>query len=234
VKTDLKKQVPTYTAPRGAFELVTVPPMRFLVADGHGDPNTAQIYQDVLTTIYPLAYALKFLSKVDVGRDYTVMPLEGLWWSDDMASFTTARDKSRWHWTLMTMVPDWITDEHLVAAREKVERKGGAPVLDEVRLERFDEGLCVQTLHVGSYDDEAPVLDAMHGTFIPQNSLQMTGKHHEVYLSDARRTAPERLRTILRQPVARSAVQLSRAAAPSPGAGRRSPAPGASGAPARR
>jgi len=200
-KVDLRRELPTYTARPGRFDVVTVPPLRFLMVDGHGDPNTSQRYQNALTSLYPVAYKVKFLSKSE-GRDYGVMPLEGLWWSQDMESFTTARDKSRWDWTLMTMVPDWIGPEHVEAAREAVRLTGGAPVLDELRFERFDEGLCVQTLHVGPYDDEGPVLDAMHHDVIPGHGLRMTGKHHEIYLSDARRTAPERLRTILRQPVA--------------------------------
>jgi hypothetical protein len=204
VKTDFKKQIETYSAPRGEFEVVTVPAMQFLMIDGHGDPNTSEAYEEALTTIYPMAYKLKFFSKGELDRDYAVMPLEALWWSDDMDFFTTARDKSRWDWTLMNMVPNWITAEHVEAARQAVERKGGAPALDALRLETFNEGLAVQTLHVGSYDDEAPVLDTMHNDFILARSLQMTGKHHEVYLTDSRRTAADKLRTILRQPVARS------------------------------
>lgn len=179
--------------------------MRFLMVDGHGDPNTAPAYRDALTSLYPLAYALKFLSKNDLGRDYGVMPLEALWWADDLDAFTTVRDKSRWDWTLMILTPDWITPDHLEAARTKVRAKGDAPVVDEVRLERLDEGLCVQTLHVGSYDDEAPVLADLHDRFVPDNGLRLTGRHHEIYLSDPRRTDPARLRTILRQPVARDA-----------------------------
>ncbi|MCU1509806.1 MAG: hypothetical protein JWQ12_2071 [Glaciihabitans sp.] len=204
MKADFKKQIETYSARRGTFSIVTVPSLQYLMIDGHGDPNTAKAYQDALTSLYPLAYKLKFFSKGELDRDYSVMPLEALWWSDDMDSFTTARDKSRWEWTLMNMLPEWITREHLDAAREMVAQKGGAPALDAVRLEQFDEGLSVQTLHVGSYDDETPVLDAMHNEFIPANRLQLTGKHHEIYLSDARRTSPDKLRTILRQPVAKS------------------------------
>jgi hypothetical protein len=203
VKTEFKKQVETYTARRGRFEVMTVPAMQFLMIDGHGDPNTSKAYEEALTTIYPVAYKVKFMSKGELGRDYSVMPLEALWWSDDMDSFTSARDKSRWKWTVMNMIPDWITPEHLDVACRTVSSKGGGPALDALRLERFDEGLSVQTLHVGSYDDEAPVLDAMHNEFIPAQSLRMTGKHHEVYLSDPRRTSADKLKTILRQPVAR-------------------------------
>jgi hypothetical protein len=201
VKVDFRKQIASYTASRRGFQLVTVPPMRFLMIDGHGDPNTSRDYAEALRTIYPVAYTLKFLSRNELQRDYVVMPLEALWWSDDMTAFTTHRDKSRWNWTLMNMVPDWLTSEHVESARQAASRKGTAPALDRLRVEAFDEGLAVQTLHIGPYDDEAPVLAAMHGDFIPSQALQMTGKHHEIYLSDARRTAPERLRTILRQPV---------------------------------
>lgn len=202
MKVDLRRETPGYRARAGTFELLTVPARQFLMVDGHGDPNTAPAYQDALRSLYPLAYRLKFLSKGELGRDYVVMPLEGLWWSSDPAAFTVARDKSRWSWTLMTMVPAWLGPEHVAAARDEVARRGGAPVLDAVRFETYDEGLCVQTLHVGPYDDEGPVLARMHDEVIPARSLRLTGTHHEIYLSDARRTAPDRLRTILRQPVA--------------------------------
>ena len=203
MKVDLKKELASYRAPRGRFEVVTVPPLRYLAIDGEGDPNTAAAYRDALQTIYPVAYALKFFSKRTLDRDYAVMPLEALWWADDMESFTGARDKSRWRWTLLNLLPGWIGDDQVASVRETVAGKGGAPALDRLRIEPLDEGLCVQTLHIGSYDDEAPVLEAMHATFIPDNGLRMTGLHHEIYLSDARRTAPDKLRTILRQPVAR-------------------------------
>lgn len=201
MKSDHKKLIPSYRASHGHFSVITVPVMQYLMIDGHGDPNTAQSYKDALTTLYPVAYALKFLSKRELGQDYTVMPLEALWWSDDMDSFTLTRDKSRWDWSLMNMVPEWITREHLNIARETVATKGEGPVVEALRLEPFNEGLSVQTLHVGPYDDEGPVLEEMHNKFIPEQQLVMTGKHHEIYLSDPRRTAPERLKTILRQPV---------------------------------
>ncbi len=197
---DLKREIPTYSARHGRFDVVEVPPLAFLMVDGHGDPNTSDAYRDALASLYPVAYALKFHSRRELGRDYGVMPLEALWWSDDMAAFTSARDTSRWDWTLMIAVPDWISTDHLAAAREAVARKGAATLLDALRLERLEEGLAVQTLHVGPYDAEGPVLAAMH-EFIPAHGLRMTGRHHEVYLGDPRRAAPERLRTILRQPV---------------------------------
>ena len=202
MKVDLKKDVPTYAAKRGVVELVEIPPLQYLAIDGHGDPNTASAYADALATLYPVAYALKFLSKRELGRDYVVPPLEALWWADDMAAFTAARDKTRWSWTVLSLVPDWLDDAHVEAARAAARSKG-CPMLGALRLEPLEEGLCVQTLHIGSYDDEAPVLATMHDEVIPARGLRMTGRHHEIYLSDARRTAPERLRTILRQPVAR-------------------------------
>ncbi|UZN02460.1 GyrI-like domain-containing protein [Cellulomonas sp. S1-8] len=203
MKVDLVKQIESYRAPRDRFDVVAVPPLQYLMVDGHGDPNTSEAYSDALSSLFPLAYALKFLSKGELGRDYGVPPLEALWWADDMDAFTGGRDASRWHWTLLSLVPEWVTADHVETARGTVARKGGAPALDAIRLEPFDEGLAVQTLHAGPYDAEGPVLDAMHHDFIPTEGLRMTGKHHEVYLNDARRTAPDKLRTILRQPVTR-------------------------------
>ena len=201
MKADLKREITTYVAPRGRFEIVTVAPAQFLMIDGHGDPNTAPEYADALATLYPVAYGLKFLSKNEIGRDYTVMPLEALWWADDLETFTSGRDKSQWDWTVMNLIPDWLTAAHLDVVRDRVARKSSAPVLDRLRLEPFAEGLCVQTLHLGPYDAEGPVLERLHHDVVPDNGLRLRGKHHEIYLSDARRTAPEKLRTILRQPV---------------------------------
>jgi hypothetical protein len=201
MKTDLKRAIATYSARRGRFDVVTVPTMQYLMIDGHGDPNTSEAYADALATIYPVAYRMKFFSRNELDRDYTVMPLEALWWSRDIDSFTSARDKSQWEWTVMVLTPEWLTATHVEAAREAVAHKGVAPALSSLRLETLDEGLVVQTLHIGPYDDEGPLLDAMHHNFIPSRSLRMAGKHHEVYLSDARRTDPQKLKTILRQPV---------------------------------
>lgn len=198
-KIDFTKTLDSYHAKRGEFRILEVPELRYLMVDGHGDPNTSPAYAAALQSLYPVAYRLKFASKRELGRDYVVPPLEGLWWAEDMAAFTAVRDKSRWAWTMMLMVPDWIDRSFVDAAVREVQAKGAPST--EVRLAALAEGRCVQTLHVGSFDDEAPVLARMHDDFIPANGLRMTGKHHEIYLSDPRRTAPERLRTILRQPV---------------------------------
>ena len=189
-KVDLKRELRCYTAKRDVPQLVDVPDLRYLMIDGHGDPNTPA-YAAAVAALYPVAYKLKFASKRELDRDYVVPPLEGLWWAADMATFTTARDKSRWDWTLMIMVPDWIPVELV-----------GQVGSDEVRMEGLSEGRCVQALHVGAYDDEADLLRRMHEEFIPEHGLTMVGKHHEIYLSDPRRVAPPKLRTILRQPVA--------------------------------
>ena len=198
MKTDLKKEIVAYAARPGRFEVIDVPPLQYLMIDGHGDPNGGE-YADAISSLFPVAYKLKFLSKRELDRDYVVMPLEALWWADDMASFTTERDKSRWDWTAMILTPEWMTAEHVDRARDAV---AGAPAVDRVRLETLAEGRCVQTLHLGPFEDEAPVLRRMHEEFLPQHGLRLTGKHHEIYLSDIRRTDPAKLRTILRQPVA--------------------------------
>lgn len=201
MKTNFRKTLDSYRARRDEIRLVEVPPLQYLMVDGRGDPNSAPEYADALQVLYPLAYSLKFTSKQDLGRDYVVPPLEGLWWADDMAAFTTRRDKSAWNWTMMLMTPDWLAAEHVAAAKEAVAAKKPALAVERVRIEVLDEGLCVQTLHVGTFEDEGPVLADIHERFIPDHGLVMTGRHHEIYLSDPRRTAPDKLQTILRQPV---------------------------------
>jgi len=200
-KVDLKKTLDSYKARHQEFRILEVPKTQYLMVDGHGDPNTSQEFKDAITALYPVAYKLKFASKQELGKDYTVMPLEGLWWAKDMQTFTTARDKSQWDFTLMILQPDWITKEMFEAAKQKVAAKNAPANLDKVRFETLDEGLCVQTLHIGSFDDESPVLDKLHHEFIPAHNLAMTGKHHEIYLSDFRKVEPSKLKTILRQPV---------------------------------
>ncbi len=200
-KTDLRRTLDSYRARPGEIRLLEVPPLRYLMVDGHGDPNTAVEYTQALEVLYPLAYTLKFASKDGLGRDYVVPPLEGLWWSQDMAAFTTRRDKAAWSWTLMLMTPGWLTADHVAAARDTLVARRPALPVDRVRVDVLDDGLCAQTMHVGPFDDEGPVLADLHERFVPEHGLVMTGRHHEVYLSDPRRTAPDALRTILRQPV---------------------------------
>lgn len=201
-KLDFKRTLAGYRAPRERFEIVDLPDQQYLMVDGHGDPNTSPAYADALAALYPVAYKLKFASKRELGRDYVVPPLEGLWWAEDMDAFTASRDKSRWDWTMMLMTPDWIDVGLFEVTLAQAAAKDAPARLADVRLRPLSEGLCVQTLHLGSFDDEAPVLERMHHEFIPEHGLRMTGKHHEIYLSDPRKVAPEKLRTILRQPVA--------------------------------
>ena len=202
-KIDFKKTLDSYQAKRGVFRLVEVPPLHYLMIDGHGDPNTSPAFAEAIETLYPIAYKLKFASKQGLGRDYVVPPLEGLWWADDMDAFSN-RDKSQWDWTLLLLVPDWIDQAMVDAAVEQVAAKDPPARLGDVRFDLLDEGLCVQTLHVGSFDDEGPVLQKLHEEFIPNQGLTPTGHHHEIYFSDFRRTAPDKLRTLLRQPVAQA------------------------------
>ncbi|MEV0135816.1 GyrI-like domain-containing protein [Dactylosporangium sp. NPDC050688] len=201
-KIDFKRTLDAYQAPRGRFRILDVPDLRYLAADGHGDPNTSPAFADAVAALYPVAYKLKFASKRDLGRDYVVPPLEGLWWAEDMDAFTTARDKSRWDWTLLLMLPDWIDEPMVTAAVAQAGAGRQRPArLDDIRLETLSEGRCVQTLHVGSFDDEAGVLAHLHHSFIPGQGLRLAGTHHEIYLSDFRKVAPAQQRTILRQPV---------------------------------
>jgi hypothetical protein len=204
-KLDYKKELKHLYQPSAkAFEVVDVSPMQYLMIDGHGDPNTAQEYQDAIEALYAVAYKVKFTSKKALGKDYVVPPLEGLWWAEDMETFTSNRDKSAWDWTMMIMQPEWITQDMVAEAIKQVEKNKDLPALPKLRLETYHEGLSVQILHIGSYDDEGPTLHRMHHEFMPQNGYQEAGKHHEIYLSDARKVAPDKLRTVLRQPIKRT------------------------------
>jgi len=199
-KVDFKKELKhLYRPSTKKFEVVDVPEMQFLMVDGHGDPNTAQEYRDAIEALYAVAYALKFASKKELGRDYVVPPSEGLWWAEDMVAFMTS-DKSAWDWTMMIMQPAWITPEMVAAAIEQTSKKKDLPALPRLRLETYHEGLAVQIMHIGPYDAEGPTIARMHA-FIAENGYELAGKHHEIYLSDPRRTAPEKMKTVVRQPI---------------------------------
>ncbi len=200
-KYDVKKAFrELYAPPSTDFAVVDVPELRYLAVDGHGDPNTSAAYVNAVEALYGVAYALKFASRKADGRDFVVGPLEGLWRADDPAVFRT-RDKSAWAWTMMISQPDWITEDMVRAAVAAVAAKKQNPALAEVRLRSLAEGRCVQILHVGAYDDEAPTLTRLHEDYLPAHGLTFNGDHHEIYLSDPRRTEPAKLKTILRQPV---------------------------------
>ncbi|MDY6875344.1 MAG: GyrI-like domain-containing protein [Chloroflexota bacterium] len=199
-KTDFKKEWKHLYRPSAKeFVVVDVPPMNFLMIDGHGDPNTAQEYQDAVEALYGMAYKIKFMSKKEIGKDYVIPPMEGLWWVENMDEFTT-ESKSSWDWTMMIMQPEWITQEMFEEALKQVEKKKNPPALPKIRLEVYHEGLAVQIMHIGPFDAEAPTITRMH-TFIDENSYEPAGKHHEIYLGDPRKVAPEKLKTVLRQPV---------------------------------
>lgn len=200
-KTDFKKTLKHLYAPSPKeFAIVDVPEMQFLLVEGEGAPES-DAYVKAVAWLYGVAYPIKFASKTQLDQDYTVMPLEALWWADDYSAFTEG-DRDSWKWTAMIMQPDWITDEMFAAAVEKASAKLGEPP-GSFRLERFTEGLSVQIMHIGPYADEAPTIARLHQEFIPANGLVETGHHHEIYLSDPRRAAPEKLKTVLRQPVRR-------------------------------
>ena len=173
--------------------------MVFLMVDGHGDPNTSAQYRDAVSALFSVSYTARFALKRAGVLDYGVMPLEGLWWVPDMATFST-EDKSAWDWTMMIMQPDEVTEAVFAQAKSGAAAKRSLPALDGLRLERFAEGLSAQVLHVGPYSAEGPTLRALH-EFIAEQGRELAGKHHEIYLGDPARSAPENLKTIIRQPM---------------------------------
>ena len=199
MKTDFKKELDCYKATQGQYDLIDVPPMQYLCIDGDGGPQSED-FSLAIETLYPVAYNLKFGSK-QRDRDYVVPPLEALWWADDMTAFTTNFDKSKWQWTAMLMLPNWIQRHAYEGAIREVFAKKNPPKLADLELRYIEEDMCMQTLHIGPFDNEGPVIKEMHEVHIPQNECVMTGKHHEIYFSDFRNTDPENQRTILRQPV---------------------------------
>ncbi|MGC7095130.1 GyrI-like domain-containing protein [Amycolatopsis lurida] len=200
-KYDIKKaRKQLYSAPAKEFTVVEVPELPYLAIDGRGDPNTSAAYANALEALYSTAYTLKFAAKKDLGQDFVVGPLEGLWRADDPEVFLSRR-KELWEWTMMLSLPPWVTGEMVQAAVEGVAKKKDLPALGDLGPRTLAEGTCVQILHIGSYDDETPTLDRLHHQYLPEHGLTFNGDHHEIYLSDARRTEPAKLKTILRQPV---------------------------------
>ena len=188
-----------YQPKPGKVEFLTIPPLKFLMIDGEGNPNTSPDYTDVVSALYTIAYTLKFKIKKTRSIDYNLLASEGLWWMDDMSLFT-AEVKDQWKWTMMIAQPDLISDEDVSMARAEAARKKPNPALARMRFEIFDEGLCAQTMHIGPYSAEKPTIDLLHQA-IAANGYKLRGKHHEIYLGDPRKSAPEKLKTIIRQPV---------------------------------
>jgi hypothetical protein len=199
-KLDLRKQYKTlYSPTHKDFSLVEIPPLQYFMIDGHGNPNTCPDYTEAVQTLYSLSYTLKFHLKKSRGIDYTVMGLEGLWWMPDMTQFTPER-KDDWDWTMLILQPDFITTALLEEAKTLAIAKGKAPFAAKTRLASLEEGTCVQIMYFGPYIDEAPVIARMHA-WIKDHGHAPVGKHHEIYLSDPRKVAPEKNKTILRQPI---------------------------------
>ena len=199
-KRDAKKMYPElYRAPADPV-LVEVPPLNYLMIDGEGDPNAETWYRDSVDALYAIAYSIKFLMKErDEALDFVVPPLEGLWWADDVTAFAEG-DRSAWQWTAMIMMPEPVDEELYLAGHEVACKKKCLVAAEFMRFEQYEEGLSAQVLHVGQYADEAPTIERLHA-FIAEQGHTLRGKHHEIYLSDPRKTAPEKLKTILRQPV---------------------------------
>ena len=198
-KVDFKHELREFYAARRSPMLVEVPELAFLMIDGHGDPNTSREYREAVSALFSVSYAARFALKRAGVIDFGVMPLEGLWWASDMSAFSIA-DKSAWKWTMLIMQPGEVTAEVLAEAKVKAAAKVPVGVLERLRLERFAEGLAVQVLHVGPYSAEGPTVASLHA-FIAEQGRKLAGKHHEVYLGDPRRSAPEKLKTIIRQPM---------------------------------
>jgi len=194
-KKDLKR---LYQPSAKEVALVEVPSMNFLMIDGKGDPNNTPSYQEAVEALFSAAYAVKFASRKTLAIDYGVLPLEGLWWADDMAAFT-AGDKSRWKWTMMIMQPEFVNATMARCTINEVKQKKNLPALAKLRFESFHEGKCAQILHVGPFSAEGPTIARVHA-FISSHG-KLSGKHHEIYLSDIRKADPSKWKTIIRQPL---------------------------------
>lgn len=201
-KIDLKKtEKHLYNPSKKEFSIVEVPPMQFLMIDGAGNPNTATSFQEAVEALFSVSYTLKFMSKNEYGTDYTVLPLEGLWWAEDMDNYdATSLNKDNWLWTVMIRQPDHVTAAMVADAIERTHAKKNPVALPRLRFDTYDEGLSIQILYIGPFSDEGPTIAAMHQQLREQGYAE-NGKHHEIYLSDMNRTAPEKLKTVIRQPI---------------------------------
>ncbi|KAF1719254.1 GyrI-like domain-containing protein [Pseudoxanthomonas wuyuanensis] len=199
-KIDLKKELKQLYRP-SAKEVVQVdvPAFRFLMVDGKGDPNASLAYAQAVEALFSVSYTAKFMLKKGPAQiDYAVMPLEGLWWADDLSAFV-ADDRANWKWTMMIMQPHFVATEVIDAAIAAVRSRKPLPGLDRLRLEEFSEGRCAQVLHVGPFTEEGPTIERLHAFINARSGL--AGKHHEIYLSDIRRADPAKWKTIIRQPM---------------------------------
>ena len=200
-KIDYKKELKHLYQPSAKnVVMVNVPQMNFLMIDGKGDPNSSKAFQDAVESLYGLSYAIKFMVKRgELAIDYGVLPLEGLWWAEDMSKFSV-ESKGDWKWTLMIMQPEFITGEIVAKATGQVRDKKNPVALSSLRFESFTEGMAAQIMHIGPFSEEGPTIQKVH-EFIKDKGSQFRAKHHEIYLSDIRKAAPEKWKTIIRQPM---------------------------------
>ncbi|MFQ6608275.1 MAG: GyrI-like domain-containing protein [Fidelibacterota bacterium] len=201
IKIDYKKELKHLYLPSAKeVSLLEVPAMNFLMIDGSGNPNTSEEFQKATEALYGVAYTLKFgLKKKGVGPDFTILPLEGLWWMEGRDDFDT-EDKDNWSWTLMIMQPEHITNAQVEEAKEELKVKKNPPALSQIRFENYHEGLSVQILYIGPYSEEGSTIEMLH-RYAEEKGYNLHKKHHEIYLGDPRRTKPENLKTVIRQPV---------------------------------
>lgn len=200
-KVDFKKKLKHLYRPSSKqIEIVQAPKMNFILIDGQGNPNTSLEFKRAAEVLFSLAYAMKFMvKKGSIGIDYGVLPLEGLWWVDDMSEFDVSK-KDEWKWTLMIMQPTYVSKESFKAACEQVTRKKKLEGLEKVRFDSFTEGESAQIMHIGPFEDEGPTIKKLHD-FVREQGYHLQGKHHEIYLSDIRKAAPEKWKTIVRQSI---------------------------------
>lgn len=183
-------------------EIVKIPPFKYLMIDGKGDPNTSDDFGKSMEALFGLAYTIKFKMKKDANNsfDFKVAPPSGLWHADDPEAFIQPGRKDEWTWTLMILQPDKVTVSIFEEAKADLKKKKNPQLLDNVYYNVYEEGLCAQIMHVGPYSQEESTIRLLHNFFMEQG-YTFNGRHHEIYLSDQRRTKPERLKTIIRQPI---------------------------------
>lgn len=198
-KVDLKKEMKNlYNPSSKEVTIVDIPAMNFLLVDGEGAPTSPQ-FSEAIEALFSVSYTLKFMIKKGKGVDYVVMPLEGLWWVDDMTKFS-ADQKGEWKWTAMIMQPKYVTADDVKGAVEQVKKKKNPAALSKVRFENFKEGAAAQIMYVGPFSDEGPSIAKIHAQ-IQGGGHTLSGKHHEIYLNNPATTAPEKLKTVIRQPM---------------------------------
>ena len=201
---DYKKTQKELYLPKTAPSVIDVPRMTFITVDGEGDPNTSAEYTAAVELLYGLSYTIKMGSKSIL--EYVVPPLEGLWSVDDdfRGGGAEINDKSKFIWTMMIRQPDFVTEDILEVAKISLAKKKPNLDISKAKLETITEGLCVQVMHIGSYDDEPATVAALDGFAIENGyilDINDIRRHHEIYISDPRKVAQEKLKTVLRHPI---------------------------------